>query len=170
VKLLLKHGADQTMREMRDRIPLFYACVVGKDFDTVKLLIDAGSDINDKNSRGETVIVGALYSGKKEIIDLLIDRGATIADDERTLRQVLYATTSNGLERPFNIALEKCKKQDIEWWTGISLHACAEGGSVTILKELIAKGANVREKNIYGVEPLHIAAMNGKSEFVEFLL
>jgi len=35
---------------------------------------------------------------------------------------------------------------------------------------LIAKGADFKGKNRYGVEPIHIAAENGRKEFVEFLL
>jgi ankyrin repeat protein len=170
VVLLLKHEADPSMREMRDRIPLFLACNWGNDLETVRRLIDAGSDVNDKNSRGEIVLVSTLYYGKKEIIDLLIDRGATLPDDEETLRRVLYITASNGMERPFHIAVEKSKKQGFEWWTGIPMQACARGGSVNIAKALIAKGSDFKEKNIYGVEPLHIAAENGRTEFVEFLL
>jgi ankyrin repeat protein len=170
VKLLLKHGADPTRREMRDRIPLYLACNWGNDLDTVRLLIDAGSDVNDKNSRGEIVLISTLSYGKKEIIDLLIDRGAIIPDDERTLRRVLYITASNGMERPFNIAVEKSDKQNMEWWTGIPMHACARGGSVSIAKALLDKGAEFRQKNQYGIEPLHIAAENGRTEFVEFLL
>jgi ankyrin repeat protein len=170
VKLLLEHNADLTMREMRDRIPLFLACNWGHDLETVRLLIDAGSDVNDKNNRGEIVLVSTLYYGKKEIIDLLIDRGATIPDDKEILRRVLYVTASNGMERPFNIAVEKSKKQDMEWWTGIPMHACARGGSVPIAKPILDKGADFRQKNRYGIEPLHIAAENGRTEFVEFLL
>ena len=170
VKLLLKHDSDLTKREMRDRIPLFLACNWGRDLETVRLLIDAGSDVNDKNSRGEIVLVSTLYYGKKEIIDLLIDRGATLPDDEETLRRVLYVTAANGMERPFNIAVEKSKKQSIEWWTGIPMQACARGGSVVIAKALIVKGSDFKEKSIYGVEPLHIAAENGRMEFIEFLL
>lgn len=170
VKLLLEHGADPAMREMRDRIPLFLACNWGNDLETVRLLIEAGSDVNDKNSRGERVLISTLYYGKKEIIDLLIDRGATIPEDEETLKRVLYITASNGMERPFNIAVEKSKKLRMDWWTGIPMHACARGGSVEIAEALIEKGIDFREKNIYGVEPLHIAAENGRSEFVEFLL
>lgn len=170
VRLLLTHDADITKREMRDRIPLFLACNWGGDLETVRLLIDARSDVNDKNSRGEIVLVSTLYYGKKEIIDLLIDRGATLPDDEDTLRRVLYITASNGMEKPFNMAVEKCKKQEIPWWTGVPMHACARGGSMEIAKALIAKGADFKEKNIYGVEPLHIAAENGRMEFIEFLL
>ena len=170
VKLLLEHKADPTMREMRDRIPLFLACNWGNDLETVRLLIDAGSDVNDKNSRGEIVLISTLSYGKREIIDLLIDRGATIPDDGGTLRRVLYVTASNGMERPFNIAVEKSKKQNMEWWTGIPMHACARGGSVAIARALINNGADFKQKNRYGIEPLHIAAENGRTECVEFLL
>jgi len=170
VKLLLEHNADLTMREMRDRIPLFLACNWGNDLETVRLLIEAGSDVNNKNSRGEIVLVSTLSYGKKEIIDLLIDRGATIPDDKEILRRVLYVTASNGMERLFNIAVEKSEKQNMEWWTGISMHACARGGSVSIARALLDKGADFRQKNRYGIEPLHIASENGRTEFVEFLL
>ncbi len=170
VKLLLKHGADPTRREMRDRIPLYLACNWGNDLETVRLLIDAGSDVNDKTSRGVIVLISTLFSGKKEIIDLLIDRGAIIPDDKGILRRVLYVTASNGMERPFNIAVEKSEKQNMEWWTYVPMHACARGGSVPIAKALLDKGADFRGKDQYGIEPLHIAAENGRSEFVEFLL
>ena len=50
------------------------------------------------------------------------------------------------------------------------MHACASGGSVDIAKMLIAKGADYKEKNIYGVAPIHIAAENGRLDFIEFLL
>jgi len=170
VKLLLKHGADPTRREMRDRIPLYLACNWGNDLETVRLLIDAGSDVNDKNSRGEIVLISTLFYGKKEIIDLLIDRGAIIPDDKGILRRVLYVTASNGMERPFNIAVKKSEKQNMEWWTGIPIHACARGGSVPIAKALLDKGADFIQKDRYGIEPLHIAAEHGRTEFVEFLL
>jgi len=170
VKLLLEHKADPTMREMRDRIPLFLACNWGNDLETVRLLIDAGSDVNDKNSRGEILLVSTLYYGKKEIIDLLIEKGAIIPDDKKILRRVLYITASNGMERPFNIAVEKSKKQNLEWWKGVPMHACARGGSVAIAKALMDKGVDFRQKNRYGLEALHIAAENGRADFVEFLL
>jgi ankyrin repeat protein len=170
VKLLLKYNADVTLREMRDRIPLFLACNWGNDLETVRLLIESGSDVNDVNSRGERVLVSTLYYGKEEIIDLLLDSGAVIPDDESTLRRVLYVTASNGMERPFNRAVDTCEKQKIEWWTGVPMHACARGGSVDIASVLIEKGVDFKGKDRYGITPLHIAAENGRKEFIEFLL
>ncbi len=170
VKLLLAHGADVTKREMRHRTPLYLACNWGSDLETVKLLIDAGSDVNDKNVNGEILLVSTLHYGGKAMIDLLIDRGATIPGDADTLQTVIRVTASNGLERPFNMAVEKCNEQNLEWWRWISMDACSRGGSVAIAKALIAKGHDVKTKNRYGVSPLHIAAENGRRELVEFLL
>ncbi len=170
VKLLLHHRADYTLREMRDRIPLYLATNWGHDLETVKLLVNAGSDVNDKNNRDEIVLVSTLYYGREEIINYLIDKGATIPDDERTLSRILYITASNGLEKPFSIAKNKMEKKEIKWWTDIPMQACARGGSLPIGKGLMAKGVPINEQNRYGVQPIHIAAENGRIEFVKFLL
>jgi ankyrin repeat protein len=169
-ELLVKSGADVAKREMRNRIPLFLACNWGHDLETVRLLIEAGSDVNDKNARGEYVLVSTLFYGAKEIIDLLMDSGAVIPDEEDILKRVLYVTASNGLERPFAVAVEKSEALGLEWWAEVPMHACARGGGVSIAETLIDKGADPFKENKYGVTPLHIAAENGRGEFVEFLL
>jgi ankyrin repeat protein len=84
--LLISHGADVNAVNYKTETPLHIAAYKGNT--------DAGSAVNDKSSRGEIVLVSTLDYGKKEIIDLLIDRGATIPDDEGTLRRVLYVTAS----------------------------------------------------------------------------
>jgi ankyrin repeat protein len=170
IKLLLNHGADYTLREMRHRIPLFLATNWGHNLEAVKLLVEAGSDVNDRNVRGESVLVSTLYYGKKEIIHYLIDRGATLPEDERTLRQVAYVTASNGMKRPFGMAVNKLEKKKADWWTRIPMQACARGGSLPIARALIAKGVPFNKKDLYGVAPIHIAAEKGKLEMVRFLL
>lgn len=121
VRLLLEHNADPTMREMRDRIPLFLACNWGNDLETVRLLIDAGSDVNDKNNRGEIVLVSTLYYGKKEIIDLLIDRGAIIPDDKEILQRVLYVTASTAWKDHSTWPSRKVKNRT---WSGGHTFRC----------------------------------------------
>lgn len=170
IKLLLNHGADYTLREMRHRIPLFLATNWGHNLEAVKLLVEAGSDVNDRNVRGEWVLVSTLYYGKKEIIHYLMDRGATLPDDERTLQQVAYVTASNGMERPFGMAVDKLERMKIKWWSHVPMQACARGGSLPIAKSLVAKGISFNKADIYGVAPIHIAAENGRLEMVKFLL
>jgi ankyrin repeat protein len=170
VKLLLEHNADLTLKEQRDRTSLFMAVNMGRDLETAKLLIDAGAAVNDTNSRGENLFVTSLYYPVREIVDLLIDRGAIMPDDENMIRRALYVTAANGLERSFHMAVEKCEKLNIDWWKGISMHACARGGSVAITKSLLAKGHSLVGRDRYGIEPLHIAAENGHTELVELFL
>ncbi len=170
VKLLLENDAGLNTRDQRDRTPLFLAVAMGRNLETAKRLIDAGATINDTNSRGENLFVTSLYYPEREIVDLLIDRGAVMPDDEGTIRRALYVTAANGLERPFQMAVEKCEKLNIDWSQGISMHACARGGSLAITKSLMEKGHSIVERDRYGIEPLHVAAENGQSELVELFL
>ncbi|MFC2156630.1 ankyrin repeat domain-containing protein [Acidobacteriota bacterium] len=169
-KLLLENDADPTLREMRDRIPLFLACNWGNDLETVRLLIDAGSDVNDRNAGGEILFTSTLYYGRKDIIDLLIDRGGVMPNDELSLSRILYVTASNGMERPFNMVVEKAQEHGLEWWRWVPILACARGGSIPIVEAFITKGHDYKEKGIHGVSPLHVAAESGRSALVEYLL
>jgi ankyrin repeat protein len=170
VELLLEHNANPDLREQRDRTPLFLAVAMGRDLETVKLLIDAGAAVNDTNSSGENLFVTSLYYPVREIVDYLIDRGAAMPGDEEVVRRALYVTAANGLERPFRMAVEKCDQLNIDWWKGVSMHACARGGSAAITQSLMEKGHSIVERDRYGIEPLHVAAENGHSELVELFL
>jgi ankyrin repeat protein len=47
-------------------------------FETTKLLIDLGSDVNSAGEHGWTALHGAAYKGVDTIIQLLVERGARI--------------------------------------------------------------------------------------------
>ena len=170
VKLLLEHSADPKVRDIRGRPPLFLAAGPGNDLETVRLLVAAGADVNDVTPRQEHLLVTALFSGRKEIIDFLLDSGARLPDHEPTINQAIYVSASNGLDRVFAIAVEMADRRGLAWWKGVPLHAPARSGSVAIAEALLARAGDVNQKNLYGVTPLHIAAENGRGSFVEFLL
>lgn len=44
--------------------------------DTVKALLDAGADVNAADLTGWTALHAAVYKGNKQIVSLLLDRGA----------------------------------------------------------------------------------------------
>ena len=58
---------------------LHHACYKG-DIDEVQLLIESGTDINNKNNDGDTPLFMACYHGYIDIVKLLIDNGATDLD------------------------------------------------------------------------------------------
>lgn len=61
----------------QDSIPLMLA-IVTKNIYMIKLLLEAGADINAKNSNGVTPLMKAIYYGSYDIVDLLLEAGADI--------------------------------------------------------------------------------------------
>lgn len=76
IPLLIKKGADvnKTMA-LFERKPLHYAAKLG-NIETVKLLIEAGADLNPKDLQQRTPLCYASESENSEIIELLIKNGA----------------------------------------------------------------------------------------------
>jgi ankyrin repeat protein len=80
VRLLLERGADAgvfSINAMRNT-PLHAALAGPLPAEGVRLLVDAGADVNARQHGGFTALHSAAQSGKTEIIDLLLDRGASL--------------------------------------------------------------------------------------------
>ena len=100
VAVLLEFGADfrarslaypqtvvgeQTQRSGREELnytvqrggstPLLFAARAG-DLESAKLLISAGSDVNDRQADGTSALILAAYSGQGRVAELLLDQGA----------------------------------------------------------------------------------------------
>ncbi len=93
VRLLLENGADLTARTRNTPTgraaqmsvflspqptgftALLFAVRAGS-LDAVKVLLDAGADVNDALSDGESALVVATANGQWEVANLLLDRGA----------------------------------------------------------------------------------------------
>ncbi len=78
VKLLLSHGAHehQVSRNPQRNQPLHAAIALGGSTETIRLLLDAGADVNATQAGGFTPLHQAAAAGKQEIVQLLLDRGA----------------------------------------------------------------------------------------------
>ena len=89
MRILLKAGADTKLTTRDGNNALMFAAGVGyRDKNTrgseadaleaLKLCVDQGMDINQKNSRGETAIHGAASRGADTIVQYLVDHGAKL--------------------------------------------------------------------------------------------
>ena len=106
--LLLRNGADPTIGNEDDTIPLLVAAGMGfiagqvaaseaGALETVKLLVDLGQEVTFKNSNDETALHGAAYRGADSIVRFLVERGADLdAEDDKGL---LPVTVADGFRR-----------------------------------------------------------------------
>jgi ankyrin repeat protein len=89
VRLLLGKGADPTLTTKDGNTALMFAAGVGyRDKSTrgserdaleaVKIFVDAGLDVHQANTRGETALHGAADRGADTIVQFLVDRGAAL--------------------------------------------------------------------------------------------
>ena len=93
---LIRAGADvDAVAENPMRIRPLHAAAAGRHRDVAVLLIDAGADVNGKQSHGWTPLHSAAANGDGDLVDRLVSAGADPAatnDDGKTAADV--ATTS----------------------------------------------------------------------------
>jgi ankyrin repeat protein len=95
VKLLLAHGADPLIPTFDHTTPLMAASGVGwaegftfqysedETIQLVKLLLEAGAQLNEANDHGITALHGAAYKGANDVVQLLVDRGADLSAKDK---------------------------------------------------------------------------------------
>jgi hypothetical protein len=92
VKRLVTAGTP--LARVAENGALFAAALAGHA-DCVAFLLDAGADINERNSTGSTALMGALEQGKADCVEVLVTRGAdkSLANN-RGYTTDFYATAS----------------------------------------------------------------------------
>jgi hypothetical protein len=78
VRLLLEHGAHvhQWSHNPQRNQALHAAVALGDSADTVRLLLDAGADVNASQAGGFTPLHQAAAAGKQNLLTLLLENGA----------------------------------------------------------------------------------------------
>jgi len=123
VELLLKGGADVNVKDEWNMTALSTAVYRQRE-RMVELLLKAGADVNVKNNDNETVFRTAVLhiaaDGGKELVDLLLDRGA-VPDYGNVVNDVCsicYEPLGNGKEGGVVklMCLHKFHKECIKKW------------------------------------------------------
>jgi uncharacterized protein len=190
--LLIQAGANVKAANDLGVTPLWTACQNGSA-SMVRKLLEAGADPNAALSMGETPLMVAARAGNAEIVSLLAARGANVnARGPRGQTAIMWAIAQ---KHPAVLKVLLAHGADVharsEAWSQVMAvaphghpeynRAIPHGGNTALLfaarvgdldsaKLLVAAGANVNDKDAWGVTATVLAAHSGYREVVEFLL
>jgi ankyrin repeat protein len=133
-------------------------------------LIDAGADVNDKNSNGLSMIGLAIRVGCLDVSKILIASGCEI---DLTADRVLHEASATNRVDLMEVLCAAFGDIDVnsvdsEGWTPI--HVAAIRGSVEAIRFSVRLGGKADVLDCNGWSPLHYAAVEGHLEAVECLL
>src|SRR5262249_27985856 len=139
----------------------FIDAIKAGEFERVKAMVSASPTLIDAHSRtGDSAILTAVYHRQKEIVNLLVARGATLS-----IFEAAPAGAGERVERLVDEAPPWVIDHSQAGWTPLPLAAFF--GHPRIVELLVAAGADVlaRSRNPTGNTPLH-AALAGRHTMV----
>jgi ankyrin repeat protein/mono/diheme cytochrome c family protein len=149
--------------------PLHHAAAFAS-LNTMKVLLDAGANVNAKNRRASTPLHWAIRDEAK--VRLLLDHGAGINTKQADGRTPLYqaASLGNG-DSILRLLLDKGADPNLATSNGQTPLMAASGrGNIESMRLLIAKKATVDAKNGAGATALITAAGSRDPRAVKLLL
>ena len=159
------------MPEATSSSAAFIDAIKAGEFERVKAMVSADPTLIDARSRtGDSAILTAVYHRQKEIVNLLVARGATLsifeacaAGEIERVERLLHESASGAVGAP------AVNDYSADGWT--PLHLAAFFGHARIAELLIAHAADATavSRNPNGNTPLH-AALAGNHKFVAALL
>jgi hypothetical protein len=142
---LVSMGADVNISQ-ETRSPLQTALIFMRSLDIVRLLLDAGADIESKNREGDTPLNAAsIMQSDLAIVNELIDRKANVK------------AVGNYGNTPLHYAVQRVDFADIEVLANI-------------IRRLIYEGADVNALNLLGKTPMDLIPVGPNSDVIYQLL
>jgi ankyrin repeat protein len=174
LRTLLKTSDVNATRDQRESTPLMFAAAYGS-IDAMKLLLDAGADVNAKNAFAVTPLLWC--TGDLAKVSLLIDKGADVNARSKQSMTPLLVAASNGAADVVKLLLEKGANPQVRGSLNTTPLLVATGGFAgstgndnATINLLLQKGADVNAKDLTGATALMNASSYGNVAVMKMLL
>ncbi|XP_004247547.1 protein VAPYRIN-LIKE [Solanum lycopersicum] len=136
----------------------------------ISALIEAGADVNRRDSDGESVMSLAVKYGDVDSVHVLIESGFTIDNSVDRFLHYAAATDCVDLMEILCLGYADIDLNSIDSQGRTPLHIAAIHGHVEVIQFLVSVGSDTDRLDAQGWTPLHFAATQGYVEAVGVLL
>ncbi|XP_058125302.1 transient receptor potential channel pyrexia-like [Anopheles ziemanni] len=177
LRFFIAHGADVNALERNGTNPIHLAADLGHTQCLAALLESPVADPNVRIQQGDkqmTALHLAADEGNLECVTLLLAKGADVrARNHRGFTPLHLAARSGSAECvEALLKLGGCDPNVADFDQRTPLHAAVSksDAAVEMIETLVAWGANVNQRDVYGFTALHLAALDALGPCVETLL
>ncbi|KAK2870535.1 hypothetical protein Q8A67_024927 [Cirrhinus molitorella] len=190
VRFLLRKGASVDRRNHYGWTPLMQAARFGH-LTVAHILLENGAEINGRNRMGASVLTMAARGGHAHVAKLLLENGAFVddfdhlsaaegsgsgserGDNGKRFLEItpLLAAAQHGHEAAVRLLLEWgadvsfCQKSS--GWSALML--AAAGGTVSVVQQLVERGADADHLNVLGKTAFEVALQLQHKEVKNYL-
>ena len=137
----------------------------------VKVLLEAGADLEARNESGHTPLDWAALAGNAGAVMVLLEVGANLEARNESGHTPLHIAALAGNAGAVMALLEVGANLEARnEYGGTPLYIAAFWGNSEAVTVLLEAGADLEARNESGTTPLHIAALRGNAETVTVLL
>jgi len=127
--------------------------------------------LNARDHNGNTPLMWAASQGNEQLVELLVDQGATVNMQNFVGETALYISAARGFDRICTLLVENGGDFRLTTVDGTSpIHIATCGGHSGVITTLMTHGAFINAQDEEGDSPLHYAVREGKKEIVELLV
>ena len=186
MQILLGQGADNGTPEGEDKqtpaigSEALFNVIEKGDVETVRLLVEAGADVNAAEGfGGNTPLHEAVEGGNAEIVQILVEAGADIEAEGFMDQTPLSLAAEEGVTEIMQILLgqgadngtQEGEDKQAPAIGSEALFTAIEKGDVETVRLLVEAGADVNAAEGFGGNtPLHEAVEEGNAEIVQILV